>query len=175
MARKSAKNMKAVPNSGDVEAGIVKLAEQLGWLVGTAQRKADQVLDNDALKKQVTLVRDGAAELLKQVNSAGAAAAKQVSSASAAAAKQVTIASAAAKKLMPGAAAKKAAAAKLAGEQAKRAQSRKPVAAPGKKHRKPPPQEKIERHMSEPKVKQMGQQGIKGRMQRAGQLPRRSL
>jgi hypothetical protein len=44
--------------------------------------------------------------------------------------------------------------------------SRGPVDAPGKSHRKPPPQEKFERHMGESKVQQMGQKGIKGRMQR---------
>lgn len=42
------------------------------------------------------------------------------------------------------------------------------VDAPGKKHRKPPPQEKFSRGMTEPKVQQMGQKGIKGRMQRGG-------
>jgi len=42
------------------------------------------------------------------------------------------------------------------------------VDAPGKKHRKPPPQAKIDRRMNEPKVQQMGQKGIKGRMQRGG-------
>jgi hypothetical protein len=40
------------------------------------------------------------------------------------------------------------------------------VDAPGKKHRQPPPQEKFSRGMTEPKVQQMGQKGIKGRMQR---------
>jgi len=39
--------------------------------------------------------------------------------------------------------------------------SRGPVDAPGKKHRKPPPQEKIDRRMGEPIGKKMGQKNLK--------------
>jgi hypothetical protein len=38
---------------------------------------------------------------------------------------------------------------------------RGPVDAPGKRHRKPPPQEPIDRQMGEPRGKQMGQKSAK--------------
>ena len=42
--------------------------------------------------------------------------------------------------------------------------SRGPVDAPGKRHRKPLPQEPIDKHMGEPRGKQMGQKGVKSGM-----------
>jgi hypothetical protein len=39
--------------------------------------------------------------------------------------------------------------------------SRGPVDAPGKRHRKPPPQEMIDKRMGEPRGKQMGQKSVK--------------
>jgi hypothetical protein len=39
--------------------------------------------------------------------------------------------------------------------------SRGPVAAPGKRHRKPLPQERMDKRMGEPRGKQMGQKGMK--------------
>ena len=39
--------------------------------------------------------------------------------------------------------------------------SRGPVDAPGKRHRKPPPQERIDKRMGEPEGKQMGQKSVK--------------
>ena len=39
--------------------------------------------------------------------------------------------------------------------------SRGPVDAPGKHHRKPPPQEPIDKRMGEPRGKQMGQKSMK--------------
>ncbi len=41
--------------------------------------------------------------------------------------------------------------------------SRGPVDAPGKHHRKPPPQERIDRLMGEPTGKKMGQKSVKTR------------
>jgi hypothetical protein len=38
---------------------------------------------------------------------------------------------------------------------------RGPVDAPGKRHRKPPPQEPIDTRMGEPRGKQMGQKSVK--------------
>jgi hypothetical protein len=38
---------------------------------------------------------------------------------------------------------------------------RGPVDAPGKRHRKPPPQELIDKRMGEPRGKQMGQKSVK--------------
>jgi hypothetical protein len=42
--------------------------------------------------------------------------------------------------------------------------SRGPVDAPGKRHRKPPPQEPIDKRMGEPVGKHMGQKSMKNRM-----------
>ena len=39
--------------------------------------------------------------------------------------------------------------------------SRGPVEAPGKRHRKPPPHEPIDKRMGEPRGKQMGQKSVK--------------
>jgi hypothetical protein len=41
------------------------------------------------------------------------------------------------------------------------ARSRGPVDAPGKRHRKPPPQEPIDKRLGEPRGKQMGQKSVK--------------
>ena len=62
MARKAAKGKAVTPKttSGSatgaqaLESGVVKLAEQLGWFVGTVQAKADGWLDSEALKQQMT-------------------------------------------------------------------------------------------------------------------------
>jgi hypothetical protein len=51
-------------------------------------------------------------------------------------------------------------AAKPAAGQATRL-SRGPVDAPGKRHRKPPPQERLDKRMGEPTGKQMGQKSVK--------------
>ena len=40
--------------------------------------------------------------------------------------------------------------------------SRGPVDAPGKRHRRPPPQERVPKRMGEPRGKQMGQKSAKG-------------
>ena len=82
MARKAAKGKAVTPKTRNdsatgaqgLESGVVKLAEQLGWFVGTVQAKADGWLDSEALKQQMTQIRDGAAQMLEQVNRAGAAA-----------------------------------------------------------------------------------------------------
>jgi hypothetical protein len=50
-----------------VEQRVVAFAEQLGRMVGTVQAKAEGWLDRDALKTQVSSVRDSAADLLKQL------------------------------------------------------------------------------------------------------------
>ena len=39
--------------------------------------------------------------------------------------------------------------------------SRGPVDAPGKRHRKPGPQERLDKHMGEPRGKQIGQKSVK--------------
>lgn len=142
VARTKAKKVNAVsksPVARDVESRVIKLAEQLGTLAGTMQRKADGVMDSEAVKRQMAQIRDGAAAILDQVNRAGTAAGESA----------IKLAKAA-RASIPGAAATLAELEKRAAEEAKRARSRTLVAAPGKKHRKPPPQVKVDRHAAQP-------------------------
>ena len=50
-----------------IEQRVVQFAEQLGYVVGTIQAKADGWLDREALRAQIASVRDAASTLLKQV------------------------------------------------------------------------------------------------------------
>lgn len=170
--RKAAKNdlgaPKRVANAGPalgnaanhgVEPVLIALAEQLGSFLGRLQKKADHLLEDEAVQQQLRQVREGATQLLERVNQASASASQSAT----------RLATAAQSAIAPKAAAMKATAAKLASaEEQKRLTSRAPVAAPGKKHRQPPPQEKVGRRASESKAMLMGQKGIKGRMQRGG-------
>ena len=75
-----AKSAKKVTNEGPptpkgsgvtgVEPMVIALAEQLGTFLGRVQAKAEGWLENDTLREQVGQIRDGAANLLKRVNSA---------------------------------------------------------------------------------------------------------
>jgi hypothetical protein len=56
--------------SGLVEKKLVAFAEQLGWLVGTVQAKAEGWLDRTVLTKEIARIRDSAADLLIHVNRA---------------------------------------------------------------------------------------------------------
>ena len=53
-----------------VEERVPALAHQLGRLIGTVERKTEGWLDRDALNRQVTQIRDGAAELLDHLGGA---------------------------------------------------------------------------------------------------------
>jgi len=117
-----------------VEPMVIALAEQLGTFLGRVQAQADGWLENDALREQVGQIRDGAANLLKHVNRASAVARQSVSKSMAA----------------------KKSAAKPAARAAK-GRSGGTVDAPGKRHRKPPPQESINKKMGEPRGKKAGQ------------------
>ena len=109
-----------------VEEKLVAFAEQLGFMVGTVQAKAEGWLDREALTTQIGRIRDSASELLAHVTAASERA--------------------------------KAAASDAAPVRV----SRGPVDAPGKRHRRPPPQERIGKRMGEPRGKQMGQKSAKG-------------
>ena len=76
--RKAAKKQTAgsKPVDQSVEPMVVALAAQLGSFLGRVQKKADGWLENDTLRQQVSQIRDGAADLLKQVGKAGALAKK---------------------------------------------------------------------------------------------------
>jgi hypothetical protein len=51
-----------------IEEKLVAFAEQLGVLVGAVQARAEGWLDRTALAEQISRIRDGAADLLAQVN-----------------------------------------------------------------------------------------------------------
>ena len=121
--------------SDTVEPMVIALAEQLGTFLGRVQAKAEGWLENEELRRQVTQIRDGATQLLNRVNSASAAARQSVANA------------------MP--AAKKSAAKPTA--RASKGRSGGTVDAPGKRHRKPPTQESINKRMGEPTGKKAGQ------------------
>ena len=136
---------------GDAEAKVVELAEQLGWFLGSARAKADGWIGNDKVRKELAGIRDGAAKLLQHIDAAARAA------------------------RMGGAKPKAGKAAPIvAGPKARNVAKaakpdRGPVDAPGKRHRKPPPQEKVNKRMGEPVGKQMGQkQFIPGKSARRG-------
>jgi hypothetical protein len=158
------KKSKGESGESDVEQGVVALAQQIEWFLGKVQKRADGWLENDTVQKQVSQMRDGAIELLGHVTRASAQARQVVSNAVDAArmaAQEETTAKpapAALKTTKPAVAAKKAA--KPAAAPKVRA-SRGPVDAPGKKHRKPPPQEKVDRRMGEPVGKKAGQKSFK--------------
>jgi hypothetical protein len=59
------------PRSTDgIEGRLVAYAEQLGWVVGTVQAKAEGWLDRAALAESLTRIRDGAADLLAHLAAA---------------------------------------------------------------------------------------------------------
>jgi hypothetical protein len=70
--RKAAKKQGTTGESASdaVEPMVVALAEQLGAFLGRVQKKADGWLENEALRAQVSQIRDAAAGLLKQVGKA---------------------------------------------------------------------------------------------------------
>lgn len=125
--------------SGAAEQKVVKLAEQLGWFLGTASAKAEGWIGNAKVRKELASIRDGASELLQHIDAA-VRSARMESARPKVAAKPVGKPKAAALNVKP---------------------SRGPVDAPGKRHRKPPPQERLDKRMGEPVGKQMGQKNFK--------------
>ena len=57
--------------SGSAEDRVIALAEQLGRIVGTVQAKAGGLMDRDALMQQISQVRDGATHLLEHLGVGG--------------------------------------------------------------------------------------------------------
>src|SRR5581483_106379 len=55
------------PRVDGLEERVLAFAEQLGRIAGTVQAKTAGWMDGDALKKDLAGVRDGAAELLRQL------------------------------------------------------------------------------------------------------------
>lgn len=157
----------AMTTAQSVEPLIVSLAGQLGTLLGKARGTADGWLESEAVRKQVSQIRDGATQLMEQVNKAGTAARKTAVTSGAAAFKTAVKAGTAARKtavgLMPGAKAKKAKKSTAATKAKNR--SGGTVDAPGKRHRKPPPDELFDKRLGEPMGTQMGQKNLKRRGQ----------
>ena len=144
--RKAAKKPAELTMTNDsAEPMLITLAEQLGSFLGGLQRKADVLMEGESVQQQLTLIRDGATQLLERVNQAS----ESVRKSAAKVATSVKSSVASAGKSAPPAPMRR---------------SRGAVDAPGKKHRKPPPQEKIDRHMGEPVGKKMGQKSMKNRM-----------
>lgn len=143
-AEKNSSN--AGKKSGAVDQKVVELAEQLGWFLGTARAKADGWLESDKVKKELARIRDGASELLQHIEAAARSA--TMDKAGPKAGKQGPV---------------------VAGPDARQVAKeakpdRGPVDAPGKRHRKPPPQERLTpamKRMGEPVGKQMGQKNFK--------------
>ena len=133
-AKKQAAGYK--PATQSVEPMVIALAEQLGSFLGRVQKKADGWLENEALKAQVSQIRDGAADLLKQVNRTAMAARKSVTSPAA-----------------------KQSKAKSKGKRKNAGASD----APSRRLRKPPPQELFDPRLGEPMGKQMGQKSLRRR------------
>lgn len=144
--RKATKSKETVVDTAAdaVEPMVIALAEQLGSVLGRVRRQADDWMGNEALRQQVTQIRDGATQLLERVNRATAAAGKS------------------AKQLMP---AKKSSAkkAKKAAAPKSKGRSGGVVDAPGKRHRKPPPEELFDKRLGEPMGQQMGQKVLRRR------------
>ena len=134
--RKAAKKQGpgAKQTTQSVEPMVIALAAQLGSFLGRVQKKADGWLENDALKAQVSQIRDGAADLLKQVNRTATAAKKSVTNP----------------------------AAKSKANKGKRKNAGAPDA-PSRRLRKPPPHELFDPRLGEPMGKQMGQKSLKRR------------
>jgi hypothetical protein len=92
-----------------LEDRVVAFAEQMGYVAGTLQTKAEGLVDRRTLSRQLTSVRDGAASLLKHLASSATALTRR-------------------KRTSAG-----------AGRTRKSGRSGGVVDAPGKKHRKPAP------------------------------------
>ena len=141
-------------SSTGTEQKVVELAEQLGTFLGRVQAKAEGWLENDTLRTQVTQIRDSAAELLDHVNRASAAARKAAKGEPAPPKRQgregEKSSAARAEKPAPPQATAPA-------ESPTARPSADPVHAPGKRHRKPPPQESINKRMGELRGKHAGQ------------------
>ena len=140
--RKSAKKSPATSRKTKdvVEPMVVKLAGQLGTLLGRMRSKADGLVERAAVRKQVGQIRDGATQLMTRVNQAGAAVKKTV-------AKSMTAKKAKAKSTT----------------RATKGRSGGVVDAPGKRHRKPPPQELFDPLLGKPMGKQIAQKTVRQR------------
>jgi hypothetical protein len=142
-------NDAASSTADSVEARMLAFAEQLGRVVGTVQAKAEGWLDRDALNAQVAQVRDSAGDLLQYLGVKSAASKKPAAGAKPAARSATTKGRSAVPKRASAAKAVKTSAASAA-----KGRSGGVVDAPGKRHRKPTPNQSVAKG-SEPRVTQL--------------------
>jgi hypothetical protein len=154
MAKNKEVNTAAKANGPDdgIQPMLITLADQLGTFLGRMQAKADNLLEDEQVQQQLTEVRDVAAQLLERVTEASKASRKS------AAKTATTVKSSTAP-------AEKAAAAPSPTPQPKM-RSGGTVDAPGKRHRKPPPQEKFDPRLGELRGKHAGRKQFKVGMSR---------
>jgi len=143
--------------TGSAEDRVIALAEQLGRIVGTMQAKAGGLVDRDALMQQISQVRDGATHLLEQFG-VGVSAGKEQETSTATADKQEGMSSRANASRQTTSRAQQPTGGAAGGRQktsaegsattgrknnqpTPRGRSGGVVDAPGKKHRKPVPNE----------------------------------
>lgn len=67
MAKRSSTTKKTPQSSSALENQLVAFAEQLGYVAGTIETRADGLVDRKKLSRQLTTVRDGARRLLDQL------------------------------------------------------------------------------------------------------------
>ena len=67
MAKRSSTTKRTSQSSTTLESQIVAFAEQLGYVAGSIETKAEGLVDRKKLSQQLTTVRDGAKRLLDQL------------------------------------------------------------------------------------------------------------
>jgi hypothetical protein len=67
MAKRSSTTKRTSQSSTALESQILAFAEQLGYVAGTIETRADGLVDRKKLSRQLTTVRDGARRLLDQL------------------------------------------------------------------------------------------------------------
>jgi hypothetical protein len=67
MAKRSSTTKKTARSSTELENQILSFAEQLGYVAGSIETRAEGLVDRKKLSRQLTTVRDGAKRLLDQL------------------------------------------------------------------------------------------------------------
>lgn len=127
--------------TGDaVEERLLAFADQMGTMVGTVQRRAEGWLESEAVRAEVARIKDSASDLLEYMNSLAPSLRGREKGTPRRPPKSVATPA--------------------------KGSKRGPVDAPGKRHRKPPPQELGSRRMTDPKGSQTGPQKVKAARRR---------
>jgi hypothetical protein len=137
---KKAQVEKTGPTGDVMEERLLAFADQMGTMVGTVQRRAEGWLESEAVRAEVARIKDSASDLLEYMNSLAPSLRSREKGTPRRPSRPV------------------ATAAKVS--------KRGPVDAPGKRHRKPPPQEHGSRRMADPMGSQTGPQKVKAARRR---------